>query len=69
MWKRRTRREVVGIGGVIAVVLAVVEMMVAGSGRRLEREFEDGVLLKCKTPKNRSDKELMNQELMTLWYQ
>ena len=45
MWKRRTRREVV------VVVVLMVEMMVAGSGRRLEEEFVDGLLLKCRTTK------------------
>ena len=46
---------------VVVVVVVVVEMMVAGSGRRLEEEFVDGLLLKCKTPKKhkrwRADKQ------------
>ena len=49
MWKRRTRREVAVL--VLLVVVLVVEMMVAGSGKRLEEEFVDGLLLKCRTPK------------------
>ena len=67
MWKRRTRREVVVI---VVVLVVVVEMMVAGFGRRLEEVFVDGLLSKCRTPKKYTrDGELINQELMTLWYQ
>ena len=36
---------------VLQVVVLVVEMMVAGFGRRLEEEFVDGLLLKCRTQK------------------